>query len=155
MFAEFQRIVDNSVAYVEDLLGAQPRPLESECAFTAWFKKVVDATWIQNPQNVYNLVAIVLAFIVISLGIHNGWKQFQSIQTRRAHSTAVPASPTKPATRAAAAALKPAPIPVPTAAEPVVATRSSARRAASKKGDASSRSRSASVKASKAKRSKK
>ncbi len=161
MFAELQGMVDNSVAYVEELLGAQQRPpVDPECVYTAWFKKVVKTTWIQNPQSVYNLVAIIVALTVIATGIHHGWKQLHSIKARRAvfpapAAAAPEASPVKPASRAVAQ--KPAPKAEAPAAESKANTRSASRRAASKKADASSssRSRSASAKSARPKRGKK
>ena len=143
MFAELQGMIDNSIVYIEELLGAQQTPTESACAHTAWLKRIIEVTWIQNPQNAYNFIAIIVAFAVIATGIHLGWKQLNSIKTRRSRSPSLPVAETK------------ADQPSPSSAPETKTTRASSRRPAARKTDtqataqrapSSSRSRSASAK---------
>jgi len=42
-----------------------------------WAKKVVTLTWVDQPQNVYNLIAFACALIIIFVGIKYGKDQIK------------------------------------------------------------------------------
>ena len=60
--------VDSLAKYVEEMLGATEHQSTQEDV-KAWIRRVVEVTWLNQPQNVYNLVALACALVFIFYGI--------------------------------------------------------------------------------------
>jgi hypothetical protein len=65
-----QKWVDGWVLWVEELVGAHSKPaVHSLESYTVWLHKVAEQTWVEHPQNLYNLAGLVLALGVIFVGL--------------------------------------------------------------------------------------
>ena len=64
---------DALAKYVEELLGTSD-PSGARQDVKAWVNRVVEVTWINQPQNVYNLIALACALIFVSMGVNYAQK---------------------------------------------------------------------------------
>lgn len=51
---------------------AEPTPKTTSGDALQWVKKVFNVTWVEQPQNVYNLIAFAAALIIIFVSIKYG-----------------------------------------------------------------------------------
>jgi hypothetical protein len=166
MIGDIQAAIDSSVQYIEDLLGSQSvvakAGASTKCESWEFMKHIIDVTWIQQPQNIYNLIAIAVSLVIIFVGVNAAAQQLNETKAQKVAAATEPASSaavrrTSPRHRASSP-VKGASSPVKASAvqikapEPVVAAPKAAskKRAVSKKRPAA-RSTSAKVRGRKAK----
>ena len=67
---------DKVAKYFQSVVEPAPKP-SAGVDVLKWAKKVFTVTWVDQPQNVYNLIAFACALIVIYVGIKYGKDQIK------------------------------------------------------------------------------
>ena len=60
---------DNLIKYMDSMLGTTKLSSTTQ-DMKAWMNQVVELTWIRNPQNLYNLIALACALCFVFCGIN-------------------------------------------------------------------------------------
>ena len=69
--------IDKVAQFFQNIVEPATSRVPSVGSVSEWAKKVLTVTWIEQPQNVYNLIAFACALVIIYVSIKYGKVQIK------------------------------------------------------------------------------